>query len=34
MSGLTKDVAALVFWLYNGTELCFVVVVVFFLQAE
>ena len=27
-SGITEEVAALVCWLYNGTVLCFVVVVV------
>ena len=29
-SGITEEVAALVFWLYNDTVLCFVVVVVVF----
>ena len=29
-SGITEEVAALVCWLYNGTVLCSVVVVVFF----
>ena len=31
-SWITEEVAALVFWLYNGTVLCFVIVVVFFFK--
>ena len=33
-SGITEEVAALGFWLYNGTVLCFVVAVFFFKRSR